>query len=76
MSWKVWVMSGILLMLAGMFGTVWGIYRSFQSLATEQTAGIGAVGDAIGFALICCLGGIAAMIPLIIGLVKLYKSTK
>jgi len=76
MSWKVWVMSGILLMLAGFFGTVGGIYQSFYALGTEQNAGIGAVGGAIGFALICNILFIVGVIPLIIGLVKFAKSAK
>lgn len=69
-------MSGILLMLAGISGTIWGIYQSFGALENAQNAGIGTVGGGIRFALICNILGIAAIIPLIIGLVKLSKTPK
>ncbi|HEX9961053.1 MAG TPA: hypothetical protein VGB00_08975 [Pyrinomonadaceae bacterium] len=76
MSWKVRAASGILLMAAGFFSIFRGIYQSLYALTTEQNAGIGAVGQGIGFALFCNILAIAGIIPVVIGLVKLYKETK
>jgi biopolymer transport protein ExbB/TolQ len=69
-------MSGILLMLAGFFGTFWGIYQSFAALDNSESAGIGAVGGWIRFALVSSIVGILAIIPVAVGLVKLYKASK
>lgn len=74
MSYKIWIASGILLMLAGFVGTLGGIYKSFYVLMTAQNAGIG--GGGIAFALFCSLLFIIGVIPLIIGLVKFAGKNK
>jgi biopolymer transport protein ExbB/TolQ len=47
----------------GLFGTVVGIIGAFVALATEQNAGIGAVGGAIAEALVATAFGIAVAVP-------------
>jgi len=52
----------ILSPLFGLAGTIWGIYRSFGTLATNESAGIGAVGAGIWLALIATICGILGAI--------------
>lgn len=52
----------ILSPLFGLAGTIWGIYRSFGALATNESAGIGAVGAGIWLALIATICGILGAI--------------
>lgn len=76
MSWKVWIMSGILLMLAGAFGVFWGIFKAFYVLGHTQHEGIGAVGNAIQSALFSYILVFGGFVPLIIGFIKLVKKNK
>ena len=47
----------------GLFGTVVGIIGAFQALKTTESAGIGAVGGAIGEALVATAFGILVAVP-------------
>ena len=47
----------------GLFGTVWGILRAFQKLATAQQASIQVVGPDIAHALVATAVGLVAAIP-------------
>jgi biopolymer transport protein ExbB/biopolymer transport protein TolQ len=47
----------------GLFGTVLGILRSFQSIATQKTSGIGAVAGGISEALVTTAFGLFVAIP-------------
>lgn len=47
----------------GLFGTVVGIIGAFQALRTTESAGIGAVGGAIGEALVATAFGILVAVP-------------
>jgi biopolymer transport protein TolQ len=47
----------------GLFGTVWGIMATFQSLGPQGSAALSAVAPGIATALITTVGGLAAAIP-------------
>ena len=67
----------ILSPLAGIIGTVWSLYGSFNALERNESAGIGAVGGEIANALIftICglLGAIIGVVMIIIGIRKSRK---
>ena len=73
MSYKIWIASGILLMVTGFLGTLGGIYKSFSGLTTAQNAGIGDISGGIAFALVCNILFIIGIIPLTVGLVKFFR---
>ncbi len=50
----------------GLFGTVWGIMNSFQSIAAFGTANLAVVAPGISAALITTAGGLLAAIPALI----------
>tara|TARA_Y100001960_G_scaffold87942_1_gene94270 strand:- start:85 stop:837 length:753 start_codon:yes stop_codon:yes gene_type:complete len=50
----------------GLFGTVWGIMHSFQSIGVKGTASIGGVAPGIAEALIATAAGLVAAIPAVI----------
>lgn len=47
----------------GLFGTVWGIMSTFQSLAHDGSAALGALAPGIATALVTTVAGLAAAIP-------------
>jgi biopolymer transport protein ExbB/biopolymer transport protein TolQ len=49
--------------LIGLFGTVFGILKAFQQIATEKSAGIGAIGGGILEALVTTAFGLVVAIP-------------
>ena len=51
----------------GLFGTVWGIMNSFESIARTGTSSLAAVAPGISEALIATAFGLAAAIPAVIG---------
>ncbi|MEC9486602.1 MAG: protein TolQ [Prosthecochloris sp.] len=51
----------------GLFGTVWGIMNSFQSIGQAQSASLATVAPGIAEALIATAAGLAAAIPAVIG---------
>jgi|tagenome__1003787_1003787.scaffolds.fasta_scaffold20074795_1 hypothetical protein len=62
--WKILVGGGAVLFILGLLGTAGGMYVSFRSLKTNESAGIGAVG---GVALeMAVIGAIASMIGLLL----------
>lgn len=63
----------ILSPLVGIIGTVWSIYGSFQALERNESAGIGAVGGMIFFALIFTICGILGVL---IGAVMIIIGTR
>jgi biopolymer transport protein TolQ len=50
----------------GLFGTVWGIISSFQSIGTQGSASLAVVAPGIAEALIATAAGLAAAIPAVI----------
>jgi len=55
----------------GLFGTVWGIMRSFQSIASSQNTSIAVVAPGIAEALFVTALGLAAAIPAVVAYNKL-----
>ena len=51
----------------GLFGTVWGIMTSFQSIGTQGSANLAVVAPGISEALIATAAGLAAAIPAVMG---------
>ena len=51
----------------GLFGTVWGIMGSFESIAKSGSSSLAAVAPGISEALIATAFGLAAAIPAVIG---------
>ncbi|MEQ1646814.1 MAG: MotA/TolQ/ExbB proton channel family protein [Pyrinomonadaceae bacterium] len=58
----------------GLLGTAWGVSRSFGSMVTNESAGIGAVGggifEALIFSIVGIIGFLAGVALLIVGLVR------
>lgn len=76
MTSKILIGSGVLLILFSLNGIVAGIFLSFQALKTNESAGIGAVGSGIQFALISNIVFFVGLLILIVGLVKFYRDRK
>ncbi len=76
MTSKILIGSGVLLILFSLIGIVAGIFLSFQALKTNESAGIGAVGSGIQFALISNIVFFVGLLILIVGLVKFYRDRK
>ena len=51
----------------GLFGTVWGIMTSFQTIGATQSASLAVVAPGISEALIATAAGLAAAIPAVMG---------
>jgi biopolymer transport protein ExbB/TolQ len=85
-NYKKWLYSGaaifIVSNIAGLVGLAWGIYSSFDALKTNESAGIGAVGEGIGsalfFTVFFLITGFVGFLLFIIGVLKMrrYKSPK
>jgi len=63
-------------MVAGLFGIIAGIYESFASIKFNETAGIGAVGNGLLFALISNVAFFVGLVLLIIGVIKLARKNR
>jgi biopolymer transport protein ExbB/TolQ len=74
MNWKIWIITGTLLTLAGFFGVLWGMSRAFYGLGTAENAGLSAVGDGIRLALFGGIFFFAGIVPLVVGAVKLLRN--
>ena len=83
-DYKKWLYSGtatfIVSILGAIIGVGWGISSSFNALKTNESAGIGAVGDGIYTALIFnilfIITGLIGIIVLVIGCIKGYRHSK
>lgn len=64
----------IVSVVVGLLGTVWGISRSFGSMVTNESAGIGAVGggifEALIFSIVGIIGFLAGLALIIVSLVR------
>lgn len=84
MNYKKWLYSGIIIFVAsltiGFLGVFWFINNSFNALKTNETAGIGAVGNAIEnaiyFNIFAIIGKLTGIIFIVIGGIKAYKQNK
>ncbi len=56
--------------VVGLAGTAWSIYSSFSALESAENAGIGAVGDEIGKAILFTVGGLVGSV---IGLLLIIR---
>lgn len=78
------IYSGLILLSASLIipGLIvmWGIYNSFESLRTSQTAGIGAVGGGIGVGVIASFAGligfVIGVILIVVGFMKANRQAK
>ena len=77
MSSTKWFIGGALATLAGLLGTAWGIYGSFQAMGKAESAGIAAVASGISSALFYTGLGLAlGVTAFIIGFIQLYRERK
>ena len=67
---------GILAFALGTLGIAGGIIFSFSSLHTNESAGIGAVGAGIQFALIGSIIGIGGVLMSVVGIILLLVSKR
>ena len=70
---KALIALGILLMVGSPFGVIAGIINSFAALHGNETAGIGAVGAGVYFALISSIAFFVGLILLVVGIIKLNR---
>lgn len=85
-NYKKWIYSGAAIFIgssvAGILGTLWGVFSSFDALKTNESAGIGAVGGgiekALFFTVFFLITGFVGFVILIIGILKMrrFKSLK
>jgi hypothetical protein len=68
---RILLVSGILMIVASFIGVALSLHSSFASLHTNESAGIGAVGDGIYFALISTIAFFVGLGLLIGGVIKL-----
>ena len=68
MRGPLWVLAtmGATLPFVGLFGTVWGILRSFRAMATAGTGGFAVVASGISEALITTAAGIAVAVEAVV----------
>ena len=84
MNYKKWLYLGIIILissfLAGILGTVWGIYSSFDALKTIETTGISSVSvgieNALFWTVFSVIGCVIGLIIIIIGGIKTYRQSK
>ena len=70
---KILIACGIVIILASLIGIGGGIYSSFQAMKANESAGIGAVGSGLQFALVSNILVFLGLAILAIGLVKFFK---
>jgi hypothetical protein len=73
---KILIGGGLLLMAASLLGIIGGIYGSFASLKFNETAGIGAVGNGLLFALLSNVAFFVGLLLFIIDVVKLVLKNR
>lgn len=59
--------TGSVATLIGLFGTVWGILVTFQSIATQQSASLATVAPGISAALVTTVAGLLTAVPALVG---------
>lgn len=69
--WKILVIAGGLLVALGSVGIAGAIYKSFESLKINESAGIGAFGGELGLALVGAVVSVIGLLVLVAGIVIL-----
>ena len=65
---------GLLFIVGSLLGIVGGIYASFSSLQFNESAGIGAVGSGIWFAMLSSFAALVGIVLAIVGLILVAKN--
>ena len=73
---KALVILGIVVFLFGLFGIAGGLIISFGQLHSNESAGIGAVGGGIEFALLGSIAGFIGTILIVTGVILLLVSKR
>ena len=79
--YKNWLFSGtavfFISLVAAVLGTVWNIRDSFDSMVKNESAGTGAVGAGIQYALLSSvLGLVGCTIGIVLVLIGVYKARR
>ena len=74
--WKKLIVPGTVVFLIGILGIVGGIFESLQEIHINESAGIGAVGAGLQFALIGSVAGIMGGLLIAAGLILLLISRR
>lgn len=70
---KLLIVGGVVIILSGIIGIGGGIYYSFQAMQFSESAGIGAVGSGLLFALVSNILIFVGLAIMAVGLVKFYR---
>ena len=73
---KVLIAAGILLMVGSLFGVIAGIISGIAAFHGNETAGIGALGGGLQFALISIIAFFVGLTLIVAGIVRLYRDKK
>jgi hypothetical protein len=74
--WKKLIFAGTIVFLIGTLGIILGIFESFRSIHINESAGIGAVGAGLQFALIGGVAGVMGGLLIAAGLILLLISRR
>ncbi len=73
---KILIGSGILIVFVSIICVLGGIFSSFQALRFNESAGIGAVGGGLQFALLAVILFIVGLLFMVFGGLKLYRGKR
>ena len=73
---KVLLITGVAAFVLGLFGIGAGLFVSFSQLHTNESAGIGAVGGGIEFALLGSIAGILGSFAIVAGVIVMLVSKR
>jgi hypothetical protein len=71
---KIFLGAGLLLTAGSVLGIVGGIYTSFAAMKFNESAGIGAIGNGIWFAMLSGFTALVGIVFAIVGLVFVVKN--
>ena len=71
---KIFLGAGLLLTVGSVLGIVGGIYASFAGMKFNESAGIGAIGNGIWFAMLSSFTALVGIAFAIVGLVLVVKN--
>ena len=73
---KVLIVTGVVILALGILSIIGGLVVSFRSMRFNESAGIGAVGGALQFALIGSVAGIIGVLLIVVGLIMFLISKR